>query len=196
MTPIDAALRKFGVEPSERALVLWAGACLVLLGAAGAAILNTAESLFLKRVGVEALPLALMASAGLLVVATAAVGSLVAADPARRLTRVLAGLALIPVPFIVLASSQSPLVIGAFVLVARLLLAVGVLAFWLAMGSLVPARRAKILFAPLAAGVTIGGIFGSFGSGPLASWLGMGGLVASRARGASNRKLSGGGGSS
>jgi hypothetical protein len=178
MRLLNEALRKLGVEPAERTLVLWAGASLFLLGAAGVAILNTAEALFLKRVGVESLPLALMASSGLLVLTTAAVGSLVARDPARRLPAVLAGLALIPVPFIVLANSHSPLIIAAFVLVARQLLAVGMLAFWLAMGSLVPTRRAKQLFAPLAAGVTIGGIVGSFGSGPLADWLGMGGLVA------------------
>lgn len=178
MNPVRGLLQRVGVLPAERALVLWAVACLVLLGGAGFAILNMAEVLFLKRVGVEALPVALMASSGLLVLTTGAVGSLAARDPARWLTRVLAALALAPLPFVVLVGSNSPLVFGAFVLVARQLLALGSLAFWLAMGSLLPARRAKLLFAPLAAGITIGGIAGSFGSEPLAAWLGASGLLA------------------
>ncbi|MBW2245074.1 MAG: cyclic nucleotide-binding domain-containing protein, partial [Deltaproteobacteria bacterium] len=97
--------------------------------------------------------------------------------PSRALPWLLAVLAVAPLPFLPLAETRVPLVFGAFVLVARQILALGMLAFWLAMGSLVPGRRAKTLFAPLAAGVTLGGIVGSFGSGPVASLVGVGGLI-------------------
>ena len=174
----EGVLGRLGVQPAERALLGWAVACLLLLGASSFALLNAAETLFLKRVGVDFVPLALLASAGLLVVTTASIGRVASDDPPGWLWRILAGLALALLPFIVLADSQEPLVLGALLLVSRQVLALGALAFWLAMGSLVPARRAKQIFAPLAAGVTTGGIAGSFGSEPLARWLGMDGLIA------------------
>ena len=68
MSPAKIILERIGIQPAERALVGWAGLCLVLMGAAAFALLNTAETLFLKRVGVDALPLALLASSALLVV--------------------------------------------------------------------------------------------------------------------------------
>ena len=178
MKPLHGLLQRLGVRPSERELFGLAGLCLALLGAAAFALLNTAETLFLKRVGVEALPVALLASAGLLVATTAGVGRLAARDAPRWLGRVLVGLALATLPFVLLADSRSPVVLGALMLVARQVLALGMLAFWLAMGSLVPTRRSKQLFAPLAAGVTLGGIAGSFASQPLALLLGTGGLIA------------------
>jgi hypothetical protein len=141
------------------------------------ALLNTAETLFLKRVGVEVLPLALLASSGLLVLTTSAVGRIASRDPQRWLARLVGVVALAPMPFIFAINSDSPLVFGAFVLVARQVFALGLLAFWLAMGSLVPGRRAKQLFAPLASGITLGSIVGSFGSGPIAGLIGVDGLI-------------------
>jgi len=161
---VRSVLQRIGVQPAEQSLFGWGGLCLLMVGAAAFALLNTAETLFLKRVGVESLPLALLASSGLLVVTTAVVGRMASEDPTRWLPRVLIALALALVPFVFVADSRVPLVLGALVLVARQILAVGLLAFWLAMGSLVPSRRAKQLFAPMAAGVTVGGILGSFGS--------------------------------
>ena len=52
--------------------------------------------------------------------------------------------------------------------IAIAVVAVGVMAFWLAMGSVLPTRRAKQLFAPLASGVTLGGILGSLSSASMA----------------------------
>ena len=177
VNPLSTLAHRFGVQPAERALLGWAGLCLIGMGAAAFALLNTAETLFLKRVGVEALPLVLLASAGLLVVTTGIAGRLASQDPPRWLPRVLLFMVATLVPFVLLADAEQPLVFAAFVLVARQVLALGMLSFWLAMGSLVPPRRAKQLFAPLAAGVTIGGIVGSFGSEPIARVLGIGGLI-------------------
>ena len=52
MGPINAILERIGVAPAERGLFGWAALCLFLLGAAAIALMNTAETLFLKRVGV------------------------------------------------------------------------------------------------------------------------------------------------
>ena len=76
---LDDAFHRMGIEPSERALSGWAVLCFGLLGAAAFGLLNVAETLFLKRVGVESLPWALLASAVLLVrwmVTPSAIGSL------------------------------------------------------------------------------------------------------------------------
>ena len=45
-----ALLKRMGVEPEERALFGFAGLCLLLVGAGSAALHNSAETLFLKRV--------------------------------------------------------------------------------------------------------------------------------------------------
>jgi len=197
---VDSLLQRIGVRPEERGLFGWGALYLLLLGAASTALMNTAETLFLKRVGVESLPLALLASSGetlflkrvgveslplallassgLLVLTTVAITRVSSEDPARWLPRLLAGLTLVPLPFVLIADSRDAAVFGAMVLVSRQILALGFLVFWLAMGSLVPTRRAKQLFAPLASGATVGAILGSFGSGPLANLLGLHGLIA------------------
>jgi hypothetical protein len=147
------------------------------MGAATSALLNTAEVLFLKRVGVGAMPMILLVSSALLVLATGAIGGVASASPARWLPRVLMSLGLALAPFVLLAASSAPAILSGLVIVARQIQALSFLAFWLAMVTLVPPRRAKQLFAPLAAGATLGGIFGSFGSGPMARLAGVEGLI-------------------
>ena len=61
-----ALLKRIGVEREERSLFGWAGLCLLLVGAGSAALQNAAETLFLKRVGVELLPLAFLVSSVIL----------------------------------------------------------------------------------------------------------------------------------
>ena len=177
--PSISTLRRVGIEPAERALCGWAGLCLLLLGATAFALLNASETLFLKRVGVAYLPWALLASSGLLVLTTGlASHTLAAANRPRWLPRVLLGLALLLLPlWWLLHAWEVPAVFGAFVLVARQVLALGLLVFWLALGDLVTGRQAKRLFAPLGAGVTLGAIIGSFASDPIARWLSVEGLV-------------------
>jgi hypothetical protein len=177
--PFDGTLRRVGIEPAERALCGWAGLCLLLLGATAFSLLNASETLFLKRVGVNYLPWVLLASSGLLVLTTGlASRALADANRPRWLPRVLLGLVLLLLPlWWLLHNWEVPVVFGAFVLVARQILALGLLVFWLALGDLVTGRQAKRLFAPLGAGVTLGAIVGSFASDPIARWLSVEGLV-------------------
>ena len=176
---LDDSLRRIGIEPSERALFGWAVLCFALMGATAYALLNSAETLFLKRVGVDYLPWALLASAGLLVVTTVVANRFLAdADRPRALPRVLLTLAVLLLPLWgLLQAVQVPVVFGVFVLAARQVLALGLMVIWMTLGDLVTGRQAKRLFAPLASGITVGAIVGSFGSEPVARWVGVEGLV-------------------
>ena len=83
-------LKRMGVEPEERSLFGFAGLCLLLVGAGSAALQNSAETLFLKRVGVETLPLAFLVSSIILAAATALVArKLSSVDRPRWLPRIL-----------------------------------------------------------------------------------------------------------
>jgi hypothetical protein len=179
MALVDSALRRLGIEPAERSIFGHAGLCLMLLGATAFALLNSSETLFLKRVGVEKLPWALLASSALLVVTTGLLGGFLArVDRPPWLPRVLLMLALALAPFYwLLRSGDSPIIFGAYILVSRQVLALGLLSFWLALSDRVTGRQAKRLFAPLASGVTLGGIIGSFASGPIANLISVEGLV-------------------
>ena len=150
MNPLNAALDRIGVHSSERAIFSWAGLCLGLLGGAGIALANTAETLFLKRVGVEYLPMALLGSSLLLVGTTAGLGAFLARrDRPTWLPRILFLLALAVAPFGILAGTGSSIAMTALLLVSRQLFALGMLAFWVSLGDLLTGRQAKRLFGPL-----------------------------------------------
>jgi AAA family ATP:ADP antiporter len=168
-----------GIEPDERALSAWAALCLAILGASASALINASETLFLKRVGVEQLPWVLLASAMILVVTTLVVGrALSNADRPRWLGVVMLGLAAALVPlWWVLGGVDSAFIHGAFVVVARQVVAIGLLVFWMTLPDLVTGRQAKRLFAPIAAGQTCGAIAGSFASDPIARAISIEGLV-------------------
>ena len=59
----------------------------------------------------------------------------------------------------------------------KLLDGIALLAFWVALGDMITGRQAKRLFAPLAAGITIGRLIGSFGTEPASRVAGIEGLV-------------------
>ncbi len=178
MTKTPRILARLGVEDSERAIFSWAWLCLLLAGAASAALINLSETLFLKRVGVEYLPAALLASSGLLVVTTALIGRRVAGpEGPRRLPRVLLLLAVALLPFALLTSLDSAAVFVALVLLARQVSALGPLVLFLTLGQLLTSRQAKRLFAPVTAGITIGAATGSFASDPIARSVGAEGLL-------------------
>ncbi|MBW2576900.1 MAG: HEAT repeat domain-containing protein [Deltaproteobacteria bacterium] len=171
-------LKRIGVEHEERSLFGWAGLCLLLVGAGSAALQNAAETLFLKRVGVEMLPLVFLVSSVILAAATTLVGrALGSADRPRWLPRVLFALALTLIPVWVLVFLQVAGVLPSLLVLVKLLDGIALLAFWIALGDLITGRQAKRLFAPLAAGITIGRLLGSFGTEPASKIAGIEGLV-------------------
>jgi AAA family ATP:ADP antiporter len=171
-------LKRIGVEHEERSLFVWAGLCLLLVGAGSAALQNAAETLFLKRVGVEMLPLAFLVGSVILAAATTLVGrALGSVDRPRWLPRVLLALAVTLIPVWVLVFLHVAGVLPSLLVLVKLLDGIALLAFWLALGDLITGRQAKRLFAPLAAGVTIGRLLGSFGTEPASKIAGIEGLV-------------------
>jgi len=172
-------LARLGVEPAERSTFGWAALTLFGIGAAAVALLNTAETLFLKRVGVEWLPAALLTSAALLVVGSSLVGR--AAARGRRglwLVGVPVASGALLVPASLLAGGGTDAVFFALLVGVRQILPLCLLVFFPALGDVLTGRQAKRLFAPLSAGITLGGICGSFASGPLGEWMGLQGLLA------------------
>ena len=107
-------LRKLGIEPGEARVFAWAAAALFLLGWADVSVKNVSETLFIKRVGVERLPLVFLVNSILLVVTTFLVGQIASrADRLRLLPHVLVvlALALIPLWFLVLEDLGSAFVL-------------------------------------------------------------------------------------
>ena len=171
-------LRKLGIEPNEMRLAAWAGGSLAILGWADVSVRNVAETFFLKRVGVDYLPLAFLASSILLVLTTWTVGRLlVRRDRPRLLPWVFLFLALTLIPMWLLVRWDVPGVFVLLVLASKQIEAIALLVFWVVMGDLLHGRQAKRLFAPLTAGLTLGTFIGSSVSDPVSRVLGIDGLL-------------------
>jgi ATP/ADP translocase len=171
-------LRKLGIEPGERRLFAWGAIALFLVGWADVSTKNVAEVFFVKRVGVELMPLAFLASSLLLVVTTWVVGRLAARrDRIRLLPGVLAVLGLLPIPLWLLVRFDLDSVFALLLVASKQITSIALLVFWIALGDLLNSRQTKRLFAPMMAGVTLGTILGSFASKPLGEWLGIAGLL-------------------
>lgn len=170
--------RRLGVEPGERTLFAWGAVSLLLNGWADVTLKNVAETLFLKRVGVEFLPVAFLVNDALLVVSTYIIGRVAArTSRPRLLTTILIVLALtlFPLWFLVRENVTSAFVV--LVIASKQIQSVALLVFWLAMGDLLHGRQAKRMFGPLMAGLTLGTILGSFASDPIARAIGLDGLL-------------------
>lgn len=162
----------------ERPIVLWGGAALFLVGWATVSLTNAAETLFLKRVGVEQLPAVFLLNSGLLAASTYVVGRWVAtADHGRALLRTLWAAAVFLVPLWVGLVFAVPGVLPVLVIAAKQIQAIALLVFWVAMGGWVDGRQAKRLVPPMMAGGTSGVAFGSFASSQLGAALGIPALV-------------------
>ena len=70
-------------------------------------------------------------------------------------------LLLLPLSWLLHVSDASG-VFAAFLLVARHIMALGTMVFWISVADIVTTRQAKRLFGPLAACLTLGAIAGSF----------------------------------
>jgi AAA family ATP:ADP antiporter len=167
-----------GIEPGEGRVFVWGTLALGLLGWAEVSLRNASETLFVKRVGVALLPQVFLLNDALLLAATFAfVGVAAGSDRLRLLPRMLAalGVALLPLWALVGADLRSGLF--ALLVASRLVPALGMIVYWIAMADLLHGRQAKRLFAPITAGGTLGTAAGSFASEPLGQVLGIGGLL-------------------
>jgi CRP/FNR family cyclic AMP-dependent transcriptional regulator len=167
-----------GAEARERRIVFWSGGILLLTGWAAVSITNVAETVFLKRVGVELLPLVFLANSVLLVGTTTLAGRIAArSNHLRLLTWTLTALGVVLMPLWLLVAADVRSTFALLVIAAKQIEAIALLMFWIALGDLLHGRQAKRLYAPIMAGGTLGAIFGSFASAPIGELLGVGSLL-------------------
>jgi len=165
-------------ELRERGVLAWGAAALFLAGWADVSVKNVAETLFLKRIGVELLPVAFLANAGLLLGTTSLLGLLASRmDPLRLFTGALAALAALLLGLFAMVEAGGSAVYPALLIAAKQISAISLITFSMAAAVLLDPRQAKRRLAPLLAGGTLGSILGSFASAPLGRWLGVEGLL-------------------
>ena len=151
---------------------------LALVGWSDVTVQNVAETYFLKRIGVDYLPLAFLVSTALLAGTTYWVSRLTAqVNRTTLLAWLFLGLMLGLLPLAVLAHWNVAGSFVALILFSQQIKGIALLGFWVVMGDMFHARQAKRLFAPLMAGLTVGTILGSFASGPIGEVLGIDGLL-------------------
>jgi len=166
-------------KPSERFILpITAALLLALVGWSDVTVQNVAETYFLKRIGVDYLPVAFLISTALLAITSYGVGRLAARmDRTTLLAWLFLGLTLGLLPLAFLAQWNVAGSFVALILLSQQIKGISLLGFWVVMGDMFHARQAKRLFAPLMAGLTVGTITGSFASGPLGEYLGIAGLL-------------------
>jgi AAA family ATP:ADP antiporter len=171
-------LGRLGIEPTEGRIFRWAAATLLLVGWADVSIKNVAETFFVKRVGVEALPGVFLVNSVLLVGTTYAIGRLAAGrDRVRMLPLVLVALGFLLVPLWWCVQADLHAVFYLLVIASKQIQSIALLMFFFALGDLLDAREAKRLLAPVTAGFTLGTVAGSFASEQLRQMFGIDGLL-------------------
>jgi hypothetical protein len=171
-------VRKLGIEPGEGRLFFWGAAALALAGWADVSVKNASETLFLKRVGVDYLPIAYLLNSILLVGTTYIVGRVAArSNRLRLLPRILFGLSVLLLPLWYLVGEDAKSAFVLLVLASKQFQSIALLAFWLAIGDLLDGRQAKRLFAPMMGGYTLGSLLGSFASDPIGRAIGIDALL-------------------
>ena len=170
----DRVLRRLGIERSEVGILGYGALCLAAIGWTDVSLANISETYFLKRVGVQYLPLAFLGSSVLLV----GTGLLLSRFVANR-DRTL----MLPSIFAVLAAALMglwglfqlgiPGSTESLIIVSKQFKMAAMLVFWVVLGDTLNARQSKRLYAPLTAGATLGAIGGSFASGAIGQYIGL-----------------------
>ncbi len=165
MSALSRLVRGLGVESGESRLFAWGAGILFLIGWASISLANVSETFFLKRLGVDLLPVVFLVNALLLVGTTYAMGRGAAQVAARRLVvATFALLAALVVGLWLLLLANAPGIFVLLVIASKQIEAIALIAFWIVLGGLLHGRQAKRLYAPIIAGGTLGHILGSFAS--------------------------------
>ena len=170
----DRWQRTLDIEPGEERVLVAGAVAMFLVEWASISVTNVAETFFLKRIGVERLPIVFLTNSILLAGTSVAVARMASRTDQRRLLRralVVLGLVLLPLWLLVIGRVTS--VYAVLVVVAKQLDAIATLLFWTMLGGLVSGRQGKRLFGLVTAGGTLGTICGSFASAPLARAFGI-----------------------
>lgn len=168
----------FKVQPEEMAVFLWSAALLFLIRGSNLVFNNFAETAFLKRFGVEYLPLVYMANAvATFILMGFMAGIMRRVSSAKLLAMVLltcgSMVALLRLPVYYHLDLVYPLL---FLLKAQFE-ALFALLFWNLANDLFNTRQSKRIFPLIAAGGVLGAILGSFGTPQLAKLIRMDNLM-------------------
>lgn len=166
--------RSLGIEVGEGRVFAWGATTLFLIGWGSVSLTNVSETFFLKRVGVDRLPVVFLVNS-LLLIGTTYVMSRIAARLANRLllSATFAMLGGMVVLLWLLVLGHVPGVFVLLVIASKQLDAIALIVFWTVLGGLLHGRQAKRLYAPMIAGGTLGRILGSFASGTIGGALGI-----------------------
>lgn len=160
------------VDHRQRRVLFLAACALFLAEWADVSVKNVSETLFLKRIGVEYLPLAFLANGFVLLATTSFLGTFAArVDPYRLFTWALAGLGTVLLLLFGLIQIGRDASFPLLLLASKQIGSISLLGFASAVGAIVAPRQQKAVLPRLLAVGTLGSILGSFASGPLGRWL-------------------------
>jgi hypothetical protein len=178
MAAVSRLARSLGIEAGEGRVFVWGAATLFLIGWASVSLTNVAETFFLKRIGVNRLPIVFLVNSLLLVGTTYTISGIAARRTHRHaLAATFAGLAAMVALLWLLVLGHVRAVFVLLVIASKQLDAIALIVFWIVLGGLLHGRQAKRLYAPMIAGGTLGRILGSFASGIIGGALGIRNLL-------------------
>jgi hypothetical protein len=157
------------IQPEEVKLFLWTAVLFFLIRAAGLVFDNFAETTFLKRFGVQYLPIVYAANAILTFFIMGGMMGVIRKMPSARLLAWLMIFCGVSVGLLrLVVALKVPLVYPVLFLLRAQYMALQALIFWNLANDLFNTRQSKRLFPLLAAGGVLGAIAGSFGTPALA----------------------------
>ena len=178
MSAVPHLRRSLGIETGEGRVFAWGASTLFLIGWASVSFTNVSETFFLKRVGVDRLPVVFLINSLLLVGTTYVMSRIVGRTRRRQLlASTFAVLGVMVVLLWLLVLGKVPGVFALLVIAAKQLDAIALITFWMVIGGLLHGRQAKRLYAPIIAGGTLGRILGSFASGIIGKQFGIPALL-------------------
>lgn len=169
---IDRLATWLNIYKKEAGLFFWTLALLFLVRSSGIILNNYAETAFLKRYGVEFMPIVIMINAAVTVVIMGLLTGLIHRFPGPGLLAIMflfCGLTIFGLRLLIPTDVDLvyPLL---FILKALYELLIAML-FWNLANDLFNTRQSKRLFPLISAGGVLGQILGSFGTPLLAAWL-------------------------
>ncbi len=166
---LEKTFKLIKIQPEEVSLFLWTAALFFLIRAAGLVFDNFAETTFLKRFGVQYLPLVYAANAILTFFIMGGMMGVIRKMPSARLLAWLMVFCGVSVGLLrLVVALKVSMVYPVLFLLRAQYMALQALIFWNLANDLFNTRQSKRLFPLLAAGGVLGAIAGSFGTPALA----------------------------
>ncbi|HEY2772547.1 MAG TPA: cyclic nucleotide-binding domain-containing protein [Candidatus Binatia bacterium] len=159
-------------------MVAWSAVTLFLIEWGSVSVSNCSDTMFLKRVGVDWLPLVFLVNSVLLTATTFVAGRLAVRANQRVLLGItFASLTVVLLVMWTLVTTGAPGAATTLILASKQIEVIASLMFWVVVGGLMTGRQSKRLVALMTAGGTLGTIFGSFSSSTFGKYFGIPSLL-------------------